>query len=196
MAFVCKICTRSFASAYSQKRHTVQFKGKCVPPVSNRGPFECPTCKKIFTFKHHLKRHQEMLHSGREEIFACGLCPSFFKSKGEVLRHRKTKHFDRSEFFLVSSAHSGACEKYRLFLPENVVTNFAKCIDFCYDASEKFLNRLLVERRHLRVNMCLSLKFSKSHGSLGKNHFIRKIRNLLFLFNNRQRRGCPGKRRR
>lgn len=114
----------------------------------------------MFARKYTLERHVHMAH-GSDMVYECGLCPAFFPTRQAVEAHRQKRHRNRSKFVLRQSAHGRSCETYRLYLPHRFTTNFSACIDYCIDKTDLLIRYLLVEKRHMKVGLNLSLRFAK-----------------------------------
>ena len=163
MNFPCPLCDRIFAHQSSRSRHKKTCKG--VPKKKHQGGYQCRQCHKMFTRRSTLERHVQMAH-GSDLVYECGLCPAFFQSRQAVEEHRQKRHRNRSKFVLRQSAHGQSCQTYRLYLPHRFTTNFSACIDFCMEKTELLIRHLLVEKRHMKVGLNLSLRFAKSQFTL------------------------------
>lgn len=161
--FTCPLCARTFSHKSSLSRHKKTCKGV---PKKQAGVYKCPRCEKQFARKYNLERHAQLAH-GNDLIYQCGLCPAFFPSLAEVEQHRRTRHRNRSKFVLLSSAHGKACQTYRLYLPKRYTTNFSGCIDYAMEKAELLIRHLIVEKRHMKVGLNLSLRFAKPEFNSG-----------------------------
>ena len=159
MSNVCPRCDRNFVHKSSLSRHKKMCSG--IPKRVAGVGFTCPECEKVFSRKNNMESHLRLAHTN-EKVYECGLCPAFFTSREDVESHRQNRHRNRSKFVLRRSAHQKTCESYRLYLPSRFATNFSACIDYCLKKAEELIRHLLPEKRHMKVGVCMSLRFSKS----------------------------------
>ena len=165
-SFVCPRCERAFASKFNLRRHTEATGGVCehkVKKLKSAQRFACKLCDRTFSRKHAMQRHERIAHTEKSQLYGCGLCDLFFRSKAAVVRHRASRHRDRSsfKFRLVQTAHGGACEKYRLFLPERFTVAFPECLEYCFVKTQHLVSHLLLEKKYMKVSTNLSLRFAQ-----------------------------------
>ena len=166
MSHLCTRCQRTFAHKSSLSRHKKSCKGVPKRVAGAGGGFKCNDCDKVFARKNTLKQHQAMAH-GEMLMYQCGLCSAFFSTRSDVEEHRQTNHRNRSMFVLRQSAHGKSIESFRLYLPERFTTNFSACIDYCMEKAEELLKHVLVDKRHAKVGLNLSLRFAKPQFNKG-----------------------------
>lgn len=166
--FVCKKCDREFRYKYNLTKHLKKTGGNCTSKDLKTMPrrFSCDKCNKSFARKSTLQLHIKGAHNDKVEMYFCGLCPLFFQSKEEVKEHRLHFHRNRSKFALIESAHQNANQRYRLNLPSKFITNFSECLTYCQVKSSLLLEYLLIEKRNLKTNFTINLRFAKT----GKTH--------------------------
>ncbi|XP_063697636.1 zinc finger protein 234-like [Culicoides brevitarsis] len=88
----CNIC--SFKMRFSEKRFLHHFR-KHFPPTAKSHPFECQTCRKLFTTASNLKVHQHVHNDSRD--YLCADCPKKYARLSDLKVHMRT-HTDERRF--------------------------------------------------------------------------------------------------
>jgi stress-induced morphogen len=89
--FQCKICSKSFKSAYYLKRHEKR----------HNKEIQCEICNKMFSTVGKLAQHKKECHENKRS-FECEICNKKFNQKGNLKRHQKTHDKNRSKAFKCS----------------------------------------------------------------------------------------------
>ena len=75
---ICNACGEEFISETEMTMHERIHTGI--------KPFQCKTCKKLFSVKRTLKSHEVQMHSN-EKPYQCPYCPKGFASKSKFMQH-------------------------------------------------------------------------------------------------------------
>ncbi len=86
-SFICKICSKSFKTKSELSNHEVSVHFETL------NGFKYLTCKKIFKFESHLKKHR-----GSSGPSNCGLCLKQFQTNCELFKHLNSVHDEMKTF--------------------------------------------------------------------------------------------------
>lgn len=103
-------------------------------------------------------------------MLLCGMCPKYFRSKASLALHRRFAHSGslrggNEQFQRVVTAHRKACEVYRLILPQNI-REASRAIRFGLPRLRPLIQRLLTEKRNMRVSIALTVRFHKAQDNI------------------------------
>ncbi|KAL7026960.1 hypothetical protein ACKWTF_005248 [Chironomus riparius] len=90
---ICRECNKNFSNKYILATHLRNIHG----PQRERNfccNFEASgvKCTKRFMTKHHLAKHQEIVHNTTDKNFQCPTCSKKFKSANNLQTHQKSHH--------------------------------------------------------------------------------------------------------
>ncbi|KAG1660859.1 Zinc finger protein 425 [Nymphon striatum] len=117
--FQCSICGRfyhSYGKVYISlftQDHVdilaathVQVATRFFRPYGNSGSYPCPSCNKMFQYRHTMLNHQKHKHGSKKTLISCTLCNMTFKWSSNLTNHMDNVHKIPKEF------QCKICEKF------------------------------------------------------------------------------------
>jgi len=178
MAFICRICDKSFIRRSSCRRHeelnSCQRKliggaKKTKKRKETRGrpktEKKCDICSKEFYSRRNMLRHKKLYHSNYPPSYPCGYCNLFFQSPIKLDYHRTIEHSLNSEIYLSKNAFRDACQIFRLDISPSVIS----VNEAIQESSKKlldFFENKTVEFKNMKYSIVLAAEYARSENSV------------------------------
>lgn len=114
----CKYCDKTFTRDNDYvnhlRKHNIDLKSLCV------NSFKCDICKKLFAYRHVLRRHQ-LMHENRKD-YKCKICNKKFIRSDYLKTHERLRH-SKNPYFSCKICHKEFSYKHTKILHERMHTN-------------------------------------------------------------------------